>query len=130
VIAALALIYDLLSPDAYPEQYLMSGIFFWLMVWRILNRHGYGAQGRALALLALASSLFTALLEVGWLWAYHDFEPLGTLENDFSLVPGLSPGWKILMLGLVIALGAASRQLWASREWALTAAKSVRYQFA
>jgi methionine sulfoxide reductase heme-binding subunit len=36
VIAALALIHHLLTPDAYPEQCLMSGIFFWLMVWRIL----------------------------------------------------------------------------------------------
>src|SRR5262249_2562771 len=85
-IAALALIHYLLSPDAYPEQYLMSGIFLWLMVWRVLNRYGYGADARALALLAVASSVLTALLEIGWLWAYHGYEPLGTVENNFSLV--------------------------------------------
>src|SRR5229473_4850398 len=42
VFTALALIHYLLSPDAYPEQYLMSGMFFWLMVWRVLNRRGQG----------------------------------------------------------------------------------------
>jgi len=35
VIAGLAVIHYLLSPDIYPEQFLMSGIFFWLVGWRI-----------------------------------------------------------------------------------------------
>lgn len=109
-IAALALIHYLLSPDAYPEQYLMSGIFFWLMGWRVVNRRGRGCDVRALAALAVSSSLFTAILEAGWLWAYHDYKPLDTLGNNFSLVLGISPAWKVLALGLLIALGAASRQ--------------------
>jgi sulfoxide reductase heme-binding subunit YedZ len=107
---ALALIHYLLSPDAYPEQYLMSGVFFWLMGWRVLNRRGGGSDARALALLAVSSSLFTAILEAGWLWAYHDYEPLYTLGNNFSLILGVSPAWKVLTLGLLIALGAATRQ--------------------
>jgi methionine sulfoxide reductase heme-binding subunit len=109
-IAALALIHYLLSPDAYPEQYLMSGMFFWLMGWRVLNRRGHGSDASALALLAVSASLFAAFLEAGWLWAYHDYEPLGTLSNNLSLVLGLSPAWKVLILGLLIALGAGSRQ--------------------
>jgi sulfoxide reductase heme-binding subunit YedZ len=109
-ITALALIHYLLSPDAYPEQYLMSGMFFWLMGWRVLNRRGHGSDASALALLAVSASLFAALLEAGWLWAYHDYEPLGTLGNNLSLVLGVSPAWKVLILGLLIALGAASRQ--------------------
>ncbi len=110
VLAALALLHYLLSPDIYPEQYLMSGMFFWLMVWRVLNRRGQGADVRALAMLAVASCLFTALLEAGWIWAYHGYEPSGTLGNNFTLVLGISPAWKILVLGLLIALAAASRQ--------------------
>jgi methionine sulfoxide reductase heme-binding subunit len=109
-IAALALIHFLLSPDAYPEQYLMCGMFFWLMGWRVLNRRGRGCDVRALAVLAVSSSLFAAILEAGWLWAYHDYDPLDTLDNNFSLVLGVSPAWKLLILGLLIALGAASRQ--------------------
>jgi sulfoxide reductase heme-binding subunit YedZ len=107
---ALALIHYLLSPDAYPEQYLMSGVFFWLMGWRVLNRRGGGSDARALAVLAISSSLFTAILEAGWLWAYHDYEPLYTLGNNFSLILGVSPAWKVLTLGLLVALGPATRQ--------------------
>jgi DMSO/TMAO reductase YedYZ heme-binding membrane subunit len=55
-ITALALIHYLLSPEAYPEQYLMSGMFFWLMGWRGLNRHRRGTDKKALALLAVVSS--------------------------------------------------------------------------
>ncbi len=110
VVAALALLHYLLSPEIYPEQYLMSGMFFWLMVWRVLNRRGQGTDVRALAMLAVASFLFTALLEAGWIWAYHGYEPSGTLGNNFTLVLGISPAWKILVLGLLIALAAASRQ--------------------
>ncbi len=109
VISALALIHYLLSPDIYPEQYLMSGMFFWLVVWRVLNRRGLGAEAKALAMLAVASCLFTAFLEAGWIWAYHGFEPSGTLRNNFSLDLGLSPAWKMLALGLLIALAAAMR---------------------
>ena len=109
-ITALALVHYLLSPDAYPEQYLMSGMFLWLIGWRVLNRRGHGNDVRALAVLAVSSSLFTAILEAGWLWAYHHYEPRGTLGNNFSLVLGISPTWKVLMLGLLIALGAASTQ--------------------
>lgn len=115
VISALAIIHYLLSPDIYPEQYLMSGIFFWLMVWRMLNRRGLGADARALAMLAVASCVFIALLEAVWIWAFHGFEPVGTLENNFTLILGVSPAWKILVLGLLIALAAVSHQALRSR---------------
>jgi hypothetical protein len=85
-------------------------MFFWLMVWRALNRRGYGTDPKVLATLAVASCLFTALLEAGWSWVYHGEEPLWTLGNNFSLVLGVSPAWKIIVLGLAIALAAAIRQ--------------------
>jgi methionine sulfoxide reductase heme-binding subunit len=40
VIAGLAVIHYLLSPDIYPEQFLMSGVFFWLIGWRGLVAAG------------------------------------------------------------------------------------------
>jgi hypothetical protein len=48
--------------------------------------------------------------EAGWLWAYHDYEPAGTLANNFTLVLGVSSAWKVLAIGLVCAVGAAARQ--------------------
>jgi len=110
VFAALALIHYLLSPDIYPEQYLMSGMFFWLMVWRALNRRGQGADVRTLAMLAVASCLFTAFLEAGWIWAYHGYAPSGTLGDNFTLDLGISPAWQILALGLLITFAAFTQQ--------------------
>jgi sulfoxide reductase heme-binding subunit YedZ len=107
--AALGLIHYLLSPDMYPEQYLMSGMFFWLMAWRALNRRGLGADPIALVALAFASSLFTAIFEAGWTWIYHGYEPSWTLSNNFSLDLGVSAAWKILVPGLLVALAAAAR---------------------
>jgi len=108
VITALALLHYLLSPGEFPEQYLLSGMFFWLMAWRVLNRRRHGADAGALAMLAVGSCLFTALLEAGWTWAYHGYAPAGTLASNFSLVLGISPAWETLALGFLIALAATS----------------------
>jgi methionine sulfoxide reductase heme-binding subunit len=110
VISALALIHYLLSPDIYPEQYLMSGIFFWLMVWRVLNRRGRGANAGVLALLAVASCLFTALLEAGWIWAYHGYEMSEILDVYFTLALGIPAALQILALGLLIAVAVFIQQ--------------------
>ena len=110
VIAALALIHYLLSPDIYPEQFLLSGMFFWLIGWRLLNRRGLGTDVMALAMLAVASCVFTLFFEAGWVWAIHGYGPVGTLRNDFSLDLGIPPAWEILALGLLIAAAAFARQ--------------------
>ena len=65
VTTALALFHYLLSPGTFPEQFLMSGMLFWLMIWRMLNHRGRGADVRALVVLAIVSSLFTAFFEAG-----------------------------------------------------------------
>jgi len=109
-ITALALVHYLLSPDSYPEQFLTSGMFFWLMVWRLLNRRGLGTDARTLAMLAVASSLFAAVLEAGWLLAYHGYEPIWTLHNNLTLDLGVPPAWQLLGLGLLIAAAAFARQ--------------------
>jgi sulfoxide reductase heme-binding subunit YedZ len=110
VFSALALVHYLLSPGIFPEQYLMSGMLFWLMAWRLLDRYRMGTDVPALVALAAGTSLLTALLEAGWIWAYHGYEPAGTLANNFTLVLGLSSAWQLLLVGLAIAAVAASRR--------------------
>jgi methionine sulfoxide reductase heme-binding subunit len=109
VLTFLALVHYLLSPGVYSSQYLMSGMFLWLMAWRSLNKRGLGTDTRALVLLAIGSTLFTALFEAFWEWVYQDFEPGWVLGNNFSLEFGISPAWDILVLGLLIALIGALR---------------------
>ena len=111
LIAALALIHYLLSPDTYPEQFLLTGMFFWLMVWRMLERRGLGTDPRALAALAVVAASFTALFEPLWVWALHGYDPMFTLRNDFTLDLGVPPAWEILGLGLLIAAAALMRQV-------------------
>jgi sulfoxide reductase heme-binding subunit YedZ len=107
VISALALLHVLVSRGTYPEQYLLSGMFFWLMAWRALDRYGQGTDAKALAILAVGSCLFTVLLEVAWIWARRGYPPSETLGNNFTLVFGVPPAWQILGFGLLIALAAA-----------------------
>jgi len=92
---------------------MLTGIFVWLMVWRVLARYGLGTNVKALATLAVASCLFTAFLEAGFLWARRGFDVLGTLGYNFTLAildVGYPPAWQVLAFGLLIALGAAGRE--------------------
>jgi methionine sulfoxide reductase heme-binding subunit len=114
LIAALALVHYLLSPDTYPEQFLLSGMFFWLMAWRALARRGLGTDPRVLAALAVVAALFTALFEPLWVWAIHGYDPMFTLRNDFTLDLGVPPAWEILALGLLIAAAALVRRAFRS----------------
>jgi sulfoxide reductase heme-binding subunit YedZ len=110
VITGLAVLHVVLARGTYPEQYLLSGIFFWLMAWRALARRGQGADARPLAMLALASCLFTAFLEAGFLWGRRGYEVSGTLGNNFNsamLEVGIPAAWQVLAFGLVFALAAA-----------------------
>jgi ABC-type cobalamin transport system permease subunit len=80
------------------------------MAWRLLARRRLGTDVRALLALTVVSCLFTALLEALWVWAYHGYEPAGTLGDNFSLELGVPAAWKVLALGLAVALAAALRQ--------------------
>jgi methionine sulfoxide reductase heme-binding subunit len=115
VVSLLALLHVLVSRGTNPMQYLLAGIFFWLMIWRLLERYGRGTDPKALAVLAVGSCLFTALLEVAWIWARRGYAPLETLGNNFTLIFGVPPAWQVLGLGLLIALAAAGRALHPAR---------------
>jgi methionine sulfoxide reductase heme-binding subunit len=110
VVSALAILHALLSRGTFPEQYLMSGAFLWLMVWRALDRHDQGADPKALVALAVGSGLFAAFLEAGCAWAKRGYEPSWTLANNFNLDLGVPPTWLIIGFGLLIAVAAAVRQ--------------------
>jgi methionine sulfoxide reductase heme-binding subunit len=124
VVTALALLHYLLSPGLFPDQFLMSGLFFWLMVWRTLDRRGNGASAVALALLAVASGLFTAVLEVGWIWAFRGYELSEIFSIYFTTILGIPPAWTILALGLLIAVAAFTRQALRLRVAGLDARKT------
>ena len=104
VTAALAILHYLLSPGLFPDQFLLSGMFFWLMAWRVLERRGLGLNPGALALLALASCLFTAAFELGCIWAFRGYALSEIFSIYFTTILGIPPAWTILALGLLIAV--------------------------
>src|SRR5260370_35489417 len=92
---------------------MVTGIFFWLMVWRVLARNGLGANAKALATLAVASCLVAAFLEAGFLWARRGFDVLGTLGLNFTLAIldfGYPPAWQVLAVGVLGAPGPAGAE--------------------
>ncbi len=113
VISGLAILHVVLARGTYAEQYILTAIFFWLMVWRVLARYGLGANAKALAMLAVASCLLAAVLEAGFLWSRRGFDVLETLGYNLSLAildVAYPPAWQVLAFGLLVALGAAGRE--------------------
>jgi methionine sulfoxide reductase heme-binding subunit len=108
---ALAILHYLLSPGLFPDQFLLSGAFFWLMMWRELARRGHGANAAALALLAVASCLFTAAFEVGSIWAFRGYALSEIFNIYFTPILGIPPPWTILALGLAVSAAAFARQI-------------------
>jgi sulfoxide reductase heme-binding subunit YedZ len=112
-ITALAILHIFLARGTYPEQYLLTGIFFWVMVWRLFERARLGRNASALLLLALVAALFTALLEAGTMWAVRGYELSWTLGNNFNLAyldVGVPPAWQVLAFGLLFAITAPLRR--------------------
>jgi sulfoxide reductase heme-binding subunit YedZ len=108
---ALAILHYLLSPGLFPDQFLLSGLFFWLMTWRLLQRQGRVADWRALTALAVASSAFTAAFQVGCIWTFRDYALSEIFEVYFTSVLGIPPMWTVLALGLLIAAAAAAQRV-------------------
>jgi sulfoxide reductase heme-binding subunit YedZ len=112
LISGLAILHIMLARGTYPEQYLLTGLFVWLMAWRVLERYGRGTDVVALTLLAVGLCLFTAFLEAGHFWLIRRYDPSQTLAYNFN--PDLwdiaiPPAFKALVVGLLFPLAAAAR---------------------
>jgi sulfoxide reductase heme-binding subunit YedZ len=99
----------ILARGTAPEQFLLAGMFFWLMAWRGLDRYGHGSDAKTLAALAVVSCLATAGIEAGCTLSHRGYPLWETLGNNFNLDLGVSAAWQILAMGLIIAVAAAVR---------------------
>jgi sulfoxide reductase heme-binding subunit YedZ len=109
VTSALAIGHVVLVRGVYPEQFVLTGIFLWLIIWRMLNRYNLGTELKSLMFLTVGSSLVTGGLEAIWFWSRRHFAISGTLLNNFSLAAldiGIPPAWQVLIFGLAFVVGA------------------------
>lgn len=100
------------------EPVLMSGLFIWLMLYRLAYRWN-GERALALwhlGILALATATLTMIGE--WAW----YETMTTLGGDrillanFTLASGLRPSWWVLIAGVAILLLKIVADRWWGRD--------------
>jgi sulfoxide reductase heme-binding subunit YedZ len=113
VLTALALLHFLLSRASTSGlPFLIAGVFFWLMAWRVLDRFKKGTSVAWLLGLAVGVTAFNLGFEVVWLYFYRGRALWRTLTGEFTLqadfftpVPAT---FELLIVGLATALLAAT----------------------
>ena len=94
--------------DMGPESlggtpFVMTGLYFWLIAWRGLNRFGRGTDVVALTALAVAVALATLAFEAGWLSLLRGYSATDVIAQLWSLDDGLAEAWQVLLVGLAAA---------------------------
>lgn len=115
---ALAVVHFFIQSKAdVTEPFVMGGLFLWLMLWRILARYGLLPRDlRAvlmLILLAAISATATAGAEAIYYHLKNGVDVMRVLAVNWSMTIGVRPSWIVGGVGLMVALGAAFRPLWA-----------------
>lgn len=110
-VTVLALVHFFMQIKAdITQPILFSGLFVWLMAYR-LWRARLGDPGiGGLITLAVVSALLTGAGEtVGIAWTYHA-PPMVVVLAHFDLDVGIRPAWWVLSAGLAVAVAAAIRR--------------------
>lgn len=96
------------------EAAISTGVFLWLMAWRLARRSGRTPTGSAGLLgLAFFAAAATALVEVGWYAAATGVQPMRVLAANLDPVLFPRPAAVVLMLGLAAVVVAAALRRWA-----------------
>ena len=116
-IALLALVHFMLQTKLdVSGPLLLVGLFLLEMGWRLLHRFKRGEDAAALALLAVAAPLVTALFEAGWYHTRNGIDVMDVLAADLSFDDGVRPVWTVLAVGLAAVGLRLARPLWARRR--------------
>jgi sulfoxide reductase heme-binding subunit YedZ len=107
ILTALAVAHFLLSPGIFSVQYLIAGLLFFLLTWRLLKTRGTAPTPMELAILSVGAALFAVALEIGWLWAYQHVPVLETLADLMNFDEELPPPLLVLVAGLLFSATAA-----------------------
>ena len=90
------------SKSRADDAVLMSGLFLWLMLWRLLPGR-FRAHAPALLGLAFAAAVGTALVEYGWYSAASNLPASRILAANLDPLFSLRPAHWVLIAGAVVA---------------------------
>ncbi len=107
--------YHLQSKADASAAVLASGLFVWVMLWRLLPT-GRDRDVAGLAALAVAAGLTTAALEFAWYGLATRINPWRVLRGELDVSFGLRPAAEILALGLLVAVAVELRRLSLTRH--------------
>ena len=86
------------------EPVLYSGLFFWLMEYRIMAKLGWKQGFVPLLLLSIVVALTTAFVEAAWYQALRPGIWQRVLLANFDFTLGLRPAWWVLIAGLAVTV--------------------------
>lgn len=111
-LSALAVLHYFMQSKADVFQpTLMGGLLAYMLLWRFAKRRGYdGASALTLIPLAVVAALLTAGLEYGWYALATNIPPDKVLAANLSFGFSIRPAWWVLLVGLIMAALALSRQ--------------------
>lgn len=103
------------------EPAFTAGLFFWLMLWRVLPpRPQRGYLG--LALLGVSATLATVVFEAAWYWLVNGRDPVVALLANLDPELVFRPAQKVLIASLLVIaavgmrrLALAANKLWTKR---------------
>jgi len=90
---------------------LASGLFFWLMGYRIMARYGYKQGLVPLTVLSVAAAITTALAEAGWYgFMRPGVDAMRVLAANFDFGYMIRPAWWVLAAGLAVTAASEIRR--------------------
>jgi len=100
------------------EAILASGLFAWLMIWRLMPSR-LRTRYLGLVLLALGATLATVVFEVAWYGLVDHIDPLRILEVNIDPDLAPRPSLKVLIASVIVIFLVAARRLAtaANRLW-------------
>ncbi|WP_137177342.1 sulfite oxidase heme-binding subunit YedZ [Roseomonas sp. AR75] len=103
-LSAAAVLHAFLQSRARADSaVVLAGCWIWLMLWRLLPGE-HRARPLALAGLAVAAAVATAVVEFVWYGAATNLPAARILAANLDLAAGLRPAQGILLAGLAVAL--------------------------
>ncbi|WP_193187803.1 protein-methionine-sulfoxide reductase heme-binding subunit MsrQ [Nisaea sediminum] len=110
-IALLTLVHFFLQvKNDVTEPLLFSGLFAWLMLYRLWNWKIGSPGTKALGALALLPAVATAGLEIALITLKYPVSITTMLQAQFDFAAGIRPAWWVLTAGLAVACIAEIRR--------------------